>query len=105
MTNQTTKPVCYLSGRITGNPAAEREFAIARTVLTDAGWIVLDPTALPKGLTPEQYMAIDLAMLREAQVMCGRTAGSCPAARGSRTTWRHTAASRDCRRTSSSAWM
>lgn len=69
MTNQTTKPVCYLSGRITGNPRASQEFAIVRNVLTEAGWIVLDPTILPQGLTPEQYMAIDLAMLREAQVL------------------------------------
>lgn len=69
MTNQKTRPVCYLSGPIGKDTNAWQRFAVVRQVLTDAGWIVLDPTVLPEGLTHEQYMAIDTTMMAQAQVL------------------------------------
>ena len=58
--------VVYLSGPITGAPYAKENFKAAEERLTEMGFIVLNPTKLPKGLTNEQYMRIDFAMLDSA---------------------------------------
>lgn len=64
-----TKPICYLSGPITGRANAKEIFDNTASVLTGAGWVVLNPCVLPMGMTQEQYMHIDLAMLDKADVM------------------------------------
>lgn len=55
--------VIYISGPITGVENYKEAFEKAEQELTAAGFIVLTPTRLPKGLENAQYMRIDLAMI------------------------------------------
>lgn len=57
------KKVVYISGPITGVERYWEAFEKAEDELEAAGFIPLTPTRLPKGLTNEQYMRIDLAMI------------------------------------------
>jgi len=54
----------YISGAITNNPGYKVQFACAAAELAKQGYIVLDPTVLPEGLTWDNYMAIDYAIMR-----------------------------------------
>ena len=67
----TNKPrgVVYLSGPITDVPNYWEAFEKAEDFLTSLGWIVLSPAKHPKGLTNEQYMRIDFAMIDVADVV------------------------------------
>lgn len=60
------KKVVYISGPITGVKNYWEVFQEAREHLEALGYIVLNPSDLPEGLTDEQYMRIDLAMLDAA---------------------------------------
>jgi hypothetical protein len=67
----TNKPrgIVYLSGPITGVPNYWEAFEKAEDYLTSLGWAVLSPAKHPQGLTNEQYMRIDLAMIDVADVV------------------------------------
>lgn len=61
--------VIYLAGPITGVPDYRENFQRVEDKLTAEGYIVLNPAKLPAGLTNEQYMQIDLAMLSAADAV------------------------------------
>ena len=61
--------VVYISGPITGVERYWEAFEKAEDELEAAGFIALTPTRLPKGLTNEQYMRIDLAMIDAADAV------------------------------------
>lgn len=63
------KKVVYISGPITGVERYWEAFEKAEDELEAAGFIPLTPTRLPKGLTNEQYMRIDLAMIDVADAV------------------------------------
>ena len=56
----------YIAGKITGDPHYKTKFVQAADALTQQGHIVLNPAVWPDGMTREDYMAIDLSMLRVA---------------------------------------
>lgn len=66
-----TKPrgIVYLSGPITGVPNYWEAFEKAEDQLTSLGWAVLSPAKHPQGLTNEQYMRMDFAMIDVADVV------------------------------------
>jgi len=56
--------IIYISGPMTGIKNANKEaFDDAQIMLTEQGFIALNPAVNPDGLTYEQYMRIDMAML------------------------------------------
>lgn len=60
----------YISGPMTGMPAKNVErFQAAEEYLRLKGHIVLNPAILPEGLTYQEYMSIDLAMLDAADAI------------------------------------
>lgn len=61
--------VIYISGPITGNPHYHAEFGAEEARLLGAGFKVLNPAKLPQGLSNEQYMRIDLAMIDAADAV------------------------------------
>lgn len=63
------KKVVYISGPITGVERYWEPFEQAEEELEAAGFIALTPTRLPQGLTKEQYMRIDLAMIDAADAV------------------------------------
>ena len=63
------RKVVYISGPITGVEKYWEAFEKAEDELEAAGYTPLTPTRLPKGLTNEQYMRIDLAMIDTADAV------------------------------------
>lgn len=63
------KPVVYIAGPITGVERYWEPFEKAEEELEAAGFIALTPTRLPLGLTVEQYMRIDMAMIDSADAV------------------------------------
>lgn len=63
------KKVIYLSGPITDVPNYWVPFEEAEEDLTDLGYITLNPTHLPKGMTNDQYMRICFAMIDAADAV------------------------------------
>lgn len=63
------KKVVYISGPITGVERYWEAFEKAEDELEAAGFIALTPTKLPKGLTNQQYMRIDPAMIDAADAV------------------------------------
>lgn len=61
--------VVYLSGPITGVRNYWQVFERAEANLRGLGYIVLNPARLPQGLTNEQYMQIDMAMINAADAV------------------------------------
>lgn len=59
--------VVYLAGKITGDDNYKAKFEKAAQALEELGATVLSPAMLPAGLTNEQYMRIDLAMIDSAE--------------------------------------
>ena len=61
----------YLSGPITGVRDYKMKFKQAEIKIRDANpdAIILSPAILPAGLTNREYMEIDLAMIRAADVV------------------------------------
>jgi hypothetical protein len=54
----------YISGPMTGIKNVNREgFTAAQAMLNKKGFVVLNPAVNPDGLTYEEYMRIDFAML------------------------------------------
>ena len=60
------KTVAYIAGKITGDPNYKAKFAEAQRALEKHGYIVLNPSWMPQGLTNEQYMRMCLAMIDSA---------------------------------------
>ena len=65
-----TKKIIYLAGKMTGNNNFRDQFNAAADELTRAGYVVLNPAKHPDGLTYEQYMRIDIAMIYECEALC-----------------------------------
>lgn len=63
------KEVAYISGAISSDPDYIQKFADAQMVLEHLGYVVLNPTLLPDGLTYEEYIAIDLRMVEAADTL------------------------------------
>jgi hypothetical protein len=59
----------YISGKITGDPDHKRKFDEAEEKLREMGHVVLNPTILPDGLEYDNYMDIDMAMVRACDVV------------------------------------
>ena len=70
-TTQSPKQIVYLSGPMTGvKDFNYPEFNWAASVLTNLGFIVLNPATIPVGLEYNQYLDIDMAMVRAATLIC-----------------------------------
>ncbi|ELF09268.1 TPA: DUF4406 domain-containing protein [Escherichia coli] len=70
MTEQQRKPVVFIAGPMTGYQDYNRaEFDAEASVLSDRGFTVLNPAILPDGLEHQQYLAITLAMLEQADAV------------------------------------
>ena len=63
------KKVIYISGPITGVDKYWEAFEQAEDDLIGLGYIPLSPSHLPQGLTTEQYMRIDFAMIDSADAV------------------------------------
>lgn len=63
------KKVIYIAGPITGVPRYWEPFEQAESELEAAGFVALTPTRLPSGMTWEQYMHIDKAMIDVADAV------------------------------------
>ena len=63
------KKVVYIAGPITGVEKYWEPFERAEDEVEAAGFIALTPTRLPQGLTNEQYMRIDMAMIDTADAV------------------------------------
>lgn len=53
----------YLAGKISGDPDYKAKFARAAEELEDMGHTVLNPVALPEGMTSQDYMQLCTQML------------------------------------------
>lgn len=63
------KKVFYISGPITGVPYYWENFEEAERQLWSIGHSVLNPAKLPQGMTNEQYMRINFAMIDAADAV------------------------------------
>ena len=63
------KKVVYIAGPITGVDKYWEAFEKAEDDLSALGYIPLSPAHLPEGMTNEQYMRIDTAMLDSADAV------------------------------------
>ena len=64
----------YIAGQISGTDDYLERFARAEAELTAKGYVVLNPAALPEGMSKEDYMSICLPMLLCADavyMLCG----------------------------------
>lgn len=59
----------YISGPLTGVEKYWEPFDAAADALRLAGFIPLSPSNLPEGLSPQQYMRIDHAMIDAADAV------------------------------------
>ena len=59
----------YIAGRITGDPDYKEKFARAQEFYESRGYTVLNPTVLPSGLLPGEYMRICFAMIDVADAV------------------------------------
>ena len=59
----------YIAGKITGDPNYQIKFFKAMAQLMKEGHIVLLPSVLPGGMTPEDYMKICFAMIDVADAV------------------------------------
>ncbi|WP_225381607.1 DUF4406 domain-containing protein, partial [Escherichia coli] len=60
----------FIAGPMTGYQDYNRaEFDAEASVLVDRGFTVLNPAILPDGLEHQQYLAITLAMLEQADAV------------------------------------
>ena len=61
--------VVYISGPITGAPFYKETFGAVENELKALGYIVLNPAWLPYGMTIQQYMTINFAMIDSADAV------------------------------------
>lgn len=65
------KGIVYISGPMTGLPDYGRKsFYEAQKILEREGYLVLNPATMPLGMRYEQYMAISIVMLQQADYIC-----------------------------------
>jgi len=57
------KKKAFISGAITSDPDYKRKFACAERMLADSGYVVINPTVLPLGLTDGEYLQICYTMI------------------------------------------
>ncbi|HDT1354196.1 TPA: DUF4406 domain-containing protein [Citrobacter freundii] len=70
MNEQLRKPVVFIAGPMTGYHNFNRdEFNAEAGVLEDRGFTILNPAILPDGLEHQQYLAITLSMLEQADAV------------------------------------
>ena len=63
------KTKIYIAGKITGDPNYKAKFEAAAEEYQKKGCIVLNPTWLPGGMQPADYMRICFAMIDTADVV------------------------------------
>lgn len=63
------KNTVYISGPITGKKDYVGTFERAEELLNSEGFIALNPARLPEGMTNEQYMRINFAMIDSADAV------------------------------------
>ena len=63
------EPVVYISGPITDVPRYWEAFEEAEDDLVVSGFIPLNPARLPRGLSNEQYMTINIAQIHAADAI------------------------------------
>ncbi len=59
----------FISGQITGDPNYKEKFRVVQRILEGDGKTVINPSVLPQGLTPADYMRICFAMIDSADVV------------------------------------
>lgn len=59
----------YIAGKITGDLDYRAKFRRVEEALTDQGFIVLNPAALPERMRPADYMRICFAMIDRADAV------------------------------------
>lgn len=59
----------YIAGKITGDPDYRKKFEEVALKFELEGETVLDPSVLPEGMTPADYMRICLAMIDTADLV------------------------------------
>lgn len=59
----------YIAGKITGDPNYKAKFAAAAEEYQKKGYTVLNPSWLPGGMQPADYMRICFAMIDTADVV------------------------------------
>ena len=64
-----TKAKVYIAGKITGDAEAPRKFREAQDRLEAEGFIVLNPTCLPEGMSRADYMRVCFAMIDVADTV------------------------------------
>jgi hypothetical protein len=65
----TTRNVLYIAGPITDVPDYQQRFATATDQARAAGWQVINPAALPSGMTEAAYMDICCAFVRNCDAV------------------------------------
>lgn len=63
------KPKIFISGKITGDPMYKAKFAKAENFYKKKGYIVLNPSWMPQGMQPSDYMRICFSMIDTADVV------------------------------------
>lgn len=61
--------ILYLAGPVSGDPDHMTTFRNAETAARMKGWVVLNPTMLPKGMEEFQYLPICIAMLEQSDAV------------------------------------
>lgn len=63
------KKVAYIAGKISGKKNYIYDFVDAEQVFRHLGYVVLSPIKIPLGLEWDQYMRIDIAMIKEVDTV------------------------------------
>lgn len=63
------KTKIYIAGKITGDPDYKAKFDTAAKAYRKMGYTVLNPSLLPEGMQPADYMRICFAMIDTADVV------------------------------------
>ncbi len=63
------KTKIYIAGKITGDPDYKAKFKAAADAYKKEGYIVLNPSWMPQGMQPADYMRICFAMIDTADVV------------------------------------
>lgn len=63
------KPKIYIAGKITSDPEYKAKFDAAEEEYKKRGYIVLNPSWMPQGMQPADYMRICFAMIDTADVV------------------------------------
>ena len=63
------KTKIYIAGKITGDPEYKAKFEAAAEAYKKKGYTVLNPSWMPQGMRPADYMRICFAMIDTADVV------------------------------------